>query len=348
MNVFNKASVVVLAASFMIGLSGTALAATAVQLGTAGGYAVLGGSTVTNTGSTIVNGDLGLSPGTSVTGFPPGTVNGVQHVTDAAAAQAQADLVTAYDAASGQATAVTIISGDLGGQTLVPGIYKSTSALGLTGTVTLDAQGNPDSVFLFQIGSALTTASASRVLLINNAQACNIFWQVGSSATLGTNSSFAGTILASASVTVNTGASVDGRVLARNGAVTLDTNPISRPTCAAPSVSPPVLLPLVTPPVTPTSTPVIVVPPTPTSTPTVVTPPVVTPTVVTPPILVAPVVVPPVIVLNSAAPAALPLQNLPSTGIGVADELWWSLINLVLPAALFAGLASLYLFRKKI
>ena len=348
MNVFNKASVVVLAVSFMIGLSGTALAATAVQLGTAGGYAVLGGSTVTNTGSTIVNGDLGLSPGTSVTGFPPGTVNGVQHITDAAAAQAQADLVTAYDAASGQATAVTIISGDLGGQTLVPGIYKSTSALGLTGTVTLDAQGNPDAVFLFQVGSALTTASASRVLLINNAQVCNIFWQVGSSATLGTNSNFAGTILASASVTVNTGASVDGRVLARNGAVTLDINPISRPTCAAPSVPPPVVPPLVTPPVTPTSTPVIVVPEAPTSTPTLVTPPVVTPTVVTPPVPVSPVVVPPVIVLNSAAPAAISLQNLPSTGIDVADELWWALINLVLPAALFAGLTSLYLFRKKI
>jgi len=339
MNVFNKASVVVLAVSFMIGLSGTALAATAVQLGTAGGYAVLGGSTVTNTGSTIVNGDLGLSPGTSVTGFPPGTVNGVQHITDAAAAQAQADLVTAYDAASGQATAVTIISGDLGGQTLVPGIYKSTSALGLTGTVTLDAQGNPDSVFLFQVGSALTTASASRVLLINNAQACNIFWQVGSSATLGTNSSFAGTILASASVTVNTGASVDGRVLARNGAVTLDTNPVSRPTCAAPSV-PPVVPPA---PVTTTPAPVIVVPEAPTATPIVVTPP-----VVTPPVPVSPVVVPPVIVLNSAAPAAISLQNLPSTGIDVADELWWALINLVLPAALFAGLTSLYLFRKKI
>jgi len=323
----------------MIGLSGTALAATAVQLGTAGGYAVLGGSTVTNTGSTIVNGDLGLSPGTSVTGFPPGTVNGVQHITDAAAAQAQADLVTAYDAASGQATAVTIISGDLGGQTLVPGIYKSTSALGLTGTVTLDAQGNPDSVFLFQVGSALTTASASRVLLINNAQACNIFWQVGSSATLGTNSSFAGTILASASVTVNTGASVDGRVLARNGAVTLDTNPVSRPTCAAPSV-PPVVPPA---PVTTTPAPVIVVPEAPTATPIVVTPP-----VVTPPVPVSPVVVPPVIVLNSAAPAAISLQNLPSTGIDVADELWWALINLVLPAALFAGLTSLYLFRKKI
>ena len=339
MNVFNKASVVVLAVSFMIGLSGTALAATAVQLGTAGGYAVLGGSTVTNTGSTIVNGDLGLSPGTSVTGFPPGTVNGVQHITDAAAAQAQADLVTAYDAASGQATAVTIISGDLGGQTLVPGIYKSTSALGLTGTVTLDAQGNPDSVFLFQVGSALTTASASRVLLINNAQACNIFWQVGSSATLGTNSNFAGTILASASVTVNTGASVDGRVLARNGAVTLDTNPVSRPTCAAPSV-PPVVPPA---PVTTTPAPVIVVPEAPTATPIVVTPP-----VVTPPVPVSPVVVPPVIVLNSAAPAAISLQNLPSTGIDVADELWWALINLVLPAALFAGLTSLYLFRKKI
>src|SRR3990167_889587 len=133
----------VLAVLIAFSVSGMALAATAVNLGTADSYAVLGGSTVTNIGPTIVNGNLGLSPGTSVTGFPPGTVNGVQHVTDAAAAQAQADLVTAYDAASEQTTAVTIVSGDLGGQTLVPGIYKSTSSLGLTGTVTLDAQWNP-------------------------------------------------------------------------------------------------------------------------------------------------------------------------------------------------------------
>ena len=300
----------VLAVLIAFSVSGMALAATAVNLGTADSYAVLGGSTVTNTGPTIVNGNLGLSPGTSVTGFPPGTVNGVQHVTDAAAAQAQAALVTAYDAASGQTVAVTMVAGDLGGQTLAPGIYKSTSALGLTGTVTLDGQGNPDAVFLFQVGSALTTASASRVLLVNGAQACNIFWQIGSSATLGTDSNFAGTILALASVTVNTGASVSGRVLARTGAVTLDTNPVSRPTCAAPAVVPP---PVAPPPV---------VPP-------VVVPPVIVPPVVPPPVVISPAVIPPVLAQSAApAPTFVAINNLPETGIGLADELPWYLMLL--------------------
>ncbi len=267
-------------ALLMLDISGTAFAATTVDLGTAGSFSVLGGSTVTNTGPTIVNGDLGLSPGTSVTGFPPGIVNGAQHITDAVAAQAQADLATAYNAASGQSTGVTMVSGDLGGQTLIPGLYKSASSLGLTGTLTLDAQGDPSAVFIFQIGSALTTASASNVNLVNGAQACNVFWQIGSSATLGTNSNFAGTILALASVTVNTGASVSGRVLARNGAVTLDTSPISRPTCAAPSVVP-----------TPTPPPV----PTPTPTP---------PPVITPPVVTAPVVTP---VITAITPIGNPV-----------------------------------------
>ena len=331
MRVFKKVCALILAVFIAFSVSGMALAATAVGLGTAGSYAVLGGSTVTNTGPTIVNGDLGLSPGTSVTGFPPGTVNGVQHVTDAAAAQAQADLVTAYDAASGQTTAVTMVSGDLGGQTLTPGIYKSTSALGITGTVTLDGQGNPDSVFLFQVGSALTTASASRVLLVNGAQACNVFWQIGSSATLGTDSNFLGTILALASVTVNTGASVSGRVLARNGAVTLDTNPVSRPTCAAPVVVPtPVVPPPVVPPVV---IPPVVVPP-------VVVSPLVVPLVVVPPALVQPVLA------QSAAPAtSVSLTDLPETGIGLADELPWYLLNFGLPSAFFALITALY-FRK--
>lgn len=353
MKIFKRIVALVLAVLIAFSISGMALAATAVNLGTAASYAVLGGSTVTNTGPTTVSGNLGLSPGTSVTGFPPGTVNGVQHVTDAAAAQAQADLVTAYNAASGQTTAVTMVSGDLGGQTLTPGIYKSTSALGLTGTVTLDGQGNPDAVFLFQVGSALTTASASRVLLINNAQACNIFWQVGSSATLGTNSNFAGTILALASVTVNTGASVSGRVLARNGAVTLDTNPVSRPTCAAPAVvpppvvPPPVVPPVIVPPVVippvvppPVVSPVVVPPPAATSTTvttTSTTTPVV-PIVITPPpataSTVTPVVVPAVVPTdNTPAPLSAPsasvaLNNLPNTGIGLADELPWYLMFL--------------------
>ncbi|MDO8575779.1 MAG: ice-binding family protein [bacterium] len=253
MKIRNTVLVSVLVTFSVLGMSGTVFAATAVDLGTAGSFAVLGGSTITNTGPTIVNGDLGLSPGTSVTGFPPGIVNGAQHITDAVAAQAEADLVTAYNAASGQSTGVTMVSGDLGGQTLIPGLYKSASSLGLTGTLTLDAQGNPDAVFIFQLGSALTTASASRVTLVGGTQACNVFWQIGSSATLGTNSNFVGTIIALSSVTVNTGSSIEGRVLARNGAVTLDTSPINRPTCAAPAVivtptPPPVLPPAPTPP----------------------------------------------------------------------------------------------------
>lgn len=147
MKIFNKLSAVLFLICFSFTMVGSALAATAVNLGSAGNFAVLGGSTLTNTGSTVVNGDLGLSPGTSVTGFPPGTVNGTQHVTDSVAAQGQADLVAAYNAAVGQTGAMTV-SGDLGGQTLAPGIYSSASSLGLTGTLTLDGQNNPTR-FLF-------------------------------------------------------------------------------------------------------------------------------------------------------------------------------------------------------
>jgi len=203
-----------------------------VGLGTAGSFAVLAGSTATNTGPSVVNGDLGVSPGTAVTGFPPGTVNGTIHAADAVAAQAQADTTTAYDDAAGRTPAASV-SGDLGGSTLTPGVYKSSSSLGLTGKVELDAQGDPGAVFIFQVGSALTTASGSGVVLVNGADACNVFWQIGSSATLGTNSSFKGTILALTSITLNTGAKLDGRTLARNGAVTMDDNTITRASCAS-------------------------------------------------------------------------------------------------------------------
>jgi hypothetical protein len=221
-----------------LALVSSAQAAPPVPLGTADNFAVLAGSAVTNTGPTVVTGDLGLSPGTSVTGFPPGTVNGTQHVTDAVAGQAQTDLTTAYNDAAAQAPTGTV-SADLGGQTLTPGVYNSASSLGLTGALTLDAQGNANAVFIFQAGSTLTTASASSVNLVNGAQACNVFWQVGSSATLGTTSTFRGTILALTSITLTTGATVDGRVLARNAAVTLDTNTITRSTCASATPTPP-------------------------------------------------------------------------------------------------------------
>jgi Ice-binding-like len=199
-----------------------------VNLGRAAPFAVLAGTTVTNTGPTVVNGDLGVSPGTAVTGFPPGVVNGTIHAGDATAAGAQVDLTAAYiDAASRTPTGV--LPAAIGGLTFTPGVYRAPAAVGLTGTVTLDAQGDPNAVFIFQIGSALTTASGSVVNLINGANPCNVFWQIGSSATLGTGSTFAGNILALTSITVTTGVTLNGRALARNGAVTLDSDLINRP-----------------------------------------------------------------------------------------------------------------------
>ncbi|WP_328498077.1 ice-binding family protein [Streptomyces sp. NBC_00414] len=206
--------------------------ATPVPLGTAGSFAVLAGAEVTNTGPSQITGDLGVHPGTAITGFPPGIVLGTQHSADAVAAQAKSDLVAAYNDAAGQATDAALPP-DAGGLTLVPGVYTASSTLGLTGTLTLDAQGDPNAVWVFQVGSGLTTASASRVLLVNGASPCNVYWKVGSSATLGTDSTFVGTILALTSISVTTGASIDGRALARNGAVTLDTNVINRGTCTA-------------------------------------------------------------------------------------------------------------------
>jgi hypothetical protein len=200
-----------------------------VALGSAGTFSVLASSTVTNTGPTIVTGDVGVSPGAAVTGFPPGVVvGGAIHSADGAAGTAQIDLTAAYNDAAGRTTPASV-SGDLGGLTLTPGLYKSTSFLNLTGILRLDGLGDANSVFIFQVASALTTFSGSQVILQNGAQAANVFWQVGSSATLGTNSIFNGTIMAQASVTLTTGAALNGRALARTGAVTLDTNTIGNP-----------------------------------------------------------------------------------------------------------------------
>ena len=215
-------------------MSGALGAQPPVGLGTADSFAVLGGSTVTNTGPTVVNGDLGLAPGTAVPGFPPGLVNGTIHVADAVAVQAKTDLVTAYNDAAGRLPALAIPA-DLGGLTLTAGVYKSSSSLGLTGALTLDAQGNPNTVFVFQAGSTLTTASASRVNLINGAQACNVYWQVGSSATLGTTSNFSGVIMAMQSISMNNGVTVLGRAFARNGAVTMINDNISAARCTTPT-----------------------------------------------------------------------------------------------------------------
>ena len=209
-------SALAVAAAALIGMqSGGASAATSVPLGTAANFAVLAASTITNTGATAINGDLGLSPGTSVTGFPPGTVNGTEHIADAAALQAQNDLTTAYNNAAAQPVTATIPT-ELGGTTVTPGVYNSAAGtFGITGTLTLDAQGNPNAVFIFKAASTLITASASNVVLINGAQASNVFWVVGSSATLGTNSTLQGSILALTSITVTTGTTIEGRALGR-------------------------------------------------------------------------------------------------------------------------------------
>jgi type VI secretion system secreted protein VgrG len=221
-----------LAGSMLAGTPVRAAHAT-VNLGTADGFAVLAGSTVTNTGPSVVHGDLGVSAGSAVVGFPPGLVNGTIHAADAVAAQAQSDLTIAYVDSAGRAPTDDLTGQDLGGLTLTDGTYAFTTSAQLTGTVTFDAQGDPDSVFIIQIGSTLTTASASSVSLTNGADACNIFWQVGSSATLGTDTAFQGNILALTSITLTTGATiVNGRALARNGAVTLDTNVITQTPCA--------------------------------------------------------------------------------------------------------------------
>ena len=222
-------------------------------LGTAASFAVLGGQTVTNTGPTVVNGDLGVSPGTAVTGFPPGVVHGAIHKADAVALQAQKDVTIAYVNAAGQPCTVKLTGQDLGGKTLTSGVYCFSSSAQLTGHLTLDGQGNASSVFLIQIGSKLTTASNASVSLIHGAQPCNIFWQVGSSATVGTNTSFTGNILALTSISALTGARFNGSLYARNGAVTLDDNTITRSPCASGATPTPV--PTKAPTATPTATP---------------------------------------------------------------------------------------------
>ena len=212
-------------------LASSAIAAPAtVGLGTAESFSVLAGSTVTNTGPTTMFGDLGLSPGSSVTGAPH--VLGETHVDDAVAIGAKNALTTAYNDAATRPSEGSAGT-DLTGQTFTAGVRTASSSLLLSsGSVTLDAQGNPNAVFIFQIGSTLTTGSNTSVSLINGAQACNVFWQIGSSATLGTGTRFVGTVMAAATITANTAATIHGRLLAETGAVNLDTNTITNSTCA--------------------------------------------------------------------------------------------------------------------
>ncbi len=202
----------------------------AVDLGSAANFAVLAGSTVTNTGLTTVTGDLGVSPGTAVTGFGPGVVVGTIHAGDPAAADAIANLTTAYNDAAGRTLCPVSVSGNLGGMTLAPGLYKSTSGLAISsGNLVLDAQGDANAVFIFQMATTLDVAAYLQVLLVNGANASNIFWQVGTSATFGTNSSFIGTVMADQSISLATGATIEGRALARVAAVAMDTNVITKP-----------------------------------------------------------------------------------------------------------------------
>jgi len=205
-----------------------------IDLGCAAPFAILAGSTITSTGPTIINGDLGLSAGTALVGFPPGIINGVQQITTPTAAAAKLCLTTAFN--DGQSRSLNSISlpGQLGGLTLAPGLYTNSSTSGISGTgangiLTLDAQGNANAVWIFQMGSTLTTDPATSIVLAGGALAKNIFWIVGTSATLGTNSVFYGNILADQSITLNTGAVLNGRALTRIAAVSLDASIVTKP-----------------------------------------------------------------------------------------------------------------------
>jgi RNA polymerase sigma factor (sigma-70 family) len=199
----------------------------AIGLGASASYGVLSGAGITNTGATTISGDIGAFPTLAITGLASLLLTGSNQAGNATTQQAKLDLATAYAAAAGK-PATAPITADLGGRTLTPGVYGSASSVGITGTLTLDGQGDPDAVFVIEAGSTLTTASASQIVLTGGARSCNVFWQVGSSATLGTGSTFRGTILALTSITVTTGVAVDGRLLARNGAITLDSDAITR------------------------------------------------------------------------------------------------------------------------
>ena len=271
----HAAAVAGIVALFSTGLVlplGSAEAATTVPLGTARSFSVLAGSTITNTGQTTIAGDVGLHPGTSVTGFGPGadavTQDGSLYVADGVAQQAKADLNVAYTNAAGQ-TPVTEVPTELGNTTLTAGVYDSASGtFQITGPLTLDGEGNPDAVFIFQMGTTLTTASASTVTLVGQADLCNVFWQVGSSATLGSNSTFRGTIMADQSVSLGTGAVVEGRVLAREAAVTMQSNTITSAACSTPVDDGDTAAPTPTTSPTPTPTPTPSPTPTPTTSPT--------------------------------------------------------------------------------
>lgn len=213
-----------------------AVDAAPVLLGSAATFAVLAGSpSIANSGSTVVSGDIGAHPAAVVTGFPPGIVRGTIHVGDAVAALAKADLVAAYADAAGRTADWVLEGGAVGGRTLVAGVYSSGGAtLDLSGTLTLDGQGDPAAAWVIQATADLVTAASSAVVLVNGAQACNVVWQVGRSAALGADSSFSGTILAATSITLRSRVSLLGRALATTGSVTLMNDTIAYPACVVP------------------------------------------------------------------------------------------------------------------
>jgi hypothetical protein len=222
------------AASFLA--AGSARAAQdSVGLGTAESFAVLAGTGITNTGPTTITGDVGTYPTPAETGFGSVTLHGTNHAGDAVTADAKSDLVAAYNDAAGR-TPSTDVPVELGGTTLFAGVY-SHGTLGLTGTLTLDAQGNPNAQFIFQAASTLIAETNSRVRLINGVDPCRVVWQVGSSATFKVGTRFVGDVLALTSITAQTGATFEGRLLARNGAVTMDTNTITNANCSPPASS---------------------------------------------------------------------------------------------------------------
>ena len=230
-HILGTAAIAIAVFASLIGAAGALAASAPVGLGSAASFSVLAGSTVTNTGPTTMFGDLGLSPGSSVTGAPQ--VLGETHVDDAVAIAAKNALTTAYNDAASRPSSGSAGT-DLAGQTFTPGVRTASSSLLLSsGAVTLNAEGDPNAVFIFQIGTTLTTESNTSVTLIDGAQACNVFWQVGSSATLGTGTRFVGTVMAAATITAGTAATIHGRLLAETGAVNLDTNTITNSNCAS-------------------------------------------------------------------------------------------------------------------
>jgi type VI secretion system secreted protein VgrG len=225
------ATIAAIATAVLLLLPAPAGAATAIDLGTATSFSVLAGSGITNTGDTRISGDVGSFPTDSMTGFDTVTLGGVNHGGDAVTQDAKNALTTAYDQAFASKPATSVAT-ELGGRTLTPGVYHG-DTLGITGALTLDVQGDPQAVFVFQTDSTLITASASSIVVIGGTTACNVFWQVGSSATFGANSTFVGSVLADTSISAGDGATFQGRLLARGGAVTLQHDTIASTTCAA-------------------------------------------------------------------------------------------------------------------